>query len=70
MDTSGEPGCETDGRSKTAGSLALIALTAELHVLVDRLETDWRERRTIRRETADDLHDLRARAERLLRATG
>ena len=70
MDSSGEPGCEADGQSETADPLALTALTADLHALIDRLEADWRERRTIRRETADDLRDLRARAERLLGATG
>jgi hypothetical protein len=57
-------------QARPGGSFALAALTAELRGLVDQLEMDWRNDRMIRRETVEDLHDLRARADQLLETVG
>ena len=66
MNSTGELRTETIWRSRTGGSLAIAALAAELQGLVEQLEADWREDRMIKRETVEDLHDLRARAGQLL----
>ena len=47
-------------------SPGLATLAGDLTLLVDRLQSDWDECRTVRPETAEELHDLRRRAERLL----
>ena len=41
-------------------------LTTELERVVDQLESDWRDRHLIGRKAAEDLHNLRVRAEKLL----
>ena len=66
MDTVSELRTETGQHPRTVGSLAIAALAAELQGLVEQLESDWREGRIIKRETVEDLHDLRARAGQLL----
>jgi hypothetical protein len=68
MDSTSELSTETIQQSRTGGSLAIAALAAELQGLVEQLEADWHENRMIRRETVEDLHDLRARAGQLLDA--
>ena len=45
---------------------AIAALTADLEDLVDQLEADWLDHRILRQETVVHLHELRARAERLV----
>jgi len=47
-------------------SSGLTTLAGDLTSLVDRLQSDWNERRTVRPETAKELHEMRERAERLL----
>ena len=47
-------------------SPALATLASDLTLLVDRLQSDWNERRTVHPETAEKLQDPRERAERLL----
>lgn len=66
MDPTGELRTETAQQPRTGHSLAVAALTAELLGLVEQLEADWLEYRIIRRETVEDLHDLRDRAGQLL----
>ena len=48
----------------TDRSLELAALASDLRNLVDHLEIDRLE--MVRRSVVDDLHELRARAERIL----
>ena len=66
MNSASEVPAEAIHKSTTGGSLAIAALAAELQGLVEQLEADWRESRMIKRETLEDLHDLRARAGQLL----
>ena len=47
-------------------SSGLATLAGDLTSLVDRLQADWHEQRTVRPETAKELHEMRERAERLL----
>lgn len=47
-------------------SLRLANLAGDLTSLVDHLQADWDDRRTVRPETAQELHEMRERAERLL----
>lgn len=47
--------------------LALAALAGELSLLVDRVEADWDQCGYVRMETAQQLHELRELAERMLR---
>jgi len=56
---------DTNGELRTEPS-PIGGLTTELQRVVDQLESDWRDRHRIGRQTADDLHELRMRAERLL----
>lgn len=41
-------------------------LTIELERVVEQLESDWRDRHRIGQKAAEDLHNLRVRAEKLL----
>jgi hypothetical protein len=45
----------------------LAKLAEDLTILVDQLEMDWDVRRVIRRGAAAEVHELRERAERLLK---
>ena len=64
---------DVNGELRTANAMAdassIAALTGELERLVERLEADWSSDRQISLRDADDLHDLRVRAERLLAKT-
>lgn len=51
-------------RAETPASIGSLAV--ELQRVVDQLESDWSDRHMIGRKTAQDLHDLRLRAELLL----
>ena len=44
---------------------AIGNLAIELQRVVDQLEADWRQKHHIGRKAAEDLHDLRVRAESL-----
>ena len=66
MHSTGELSTVTMEEPRPGRSLALAALAAELQGLVEQLESDWRESRIIKRETVEDLHDLRDRARQLL----
>jgi len=55
-----------DGQIIDVNPVSLETLAGDLTLLVDRLQTDWDERRLVRPEIAEELHDLRERAERLL----
>ena len=48
---------------------SITVLAGELEQLVERLEAEWSSDRRITRRNAEDLHDLRVRAERLLATT-
>ena len=50
-----------------ASANAIAALAIEMKALVDRLEADWDEQHILKHETADRLHNLRERAERLFK---
>lgn len=44
---------------------AIGDLAIELQLVVDQLEENWRQRHRIDRKAAEELHDLRVRAESL-----
>lgn len=67
MDVNGELRTADATAGTTSSSIA--ALTGELAQFVERLEADWSSDRQTRRRAAEDLHDLRVRAERLLATT-
>ena len=64
METDGE--LRTEPLTRAGWSSAIGGLTTELQHVVEQLEEDWQLRHRIRLNTAEDLHDLRLRAERLL----
>ena len=66
MQIPGELPTATIGQPRPGPSLAVAALAAELQGLVEQFEADWRESQIIKRETVEDLHDLRDRARQLL----
>ena len=51
---------------KEEAPLALAALAGELTILVDRVQADWDQCGYVRMETAQQLHELRELAERML----
>ncbi len=67
MDVNGE--LRTANATASTASSSIAALTGELEQLVERLEADWWSDRQISPLDAEDLHDLRVRAERLLATT-
>jgi hypothetical protein len=62
MGKNGQPTAAAVGPS---GTLESANLATDLNALVDRLEVDWRSNRLVSRDAARQLHDLRAKAERL-----
>ena len=62
---------DVNGELRTASTVtsSIAALTGELEQLVERLEADWSSGRQISPRNAEDLHELRVRAERLLATT-
>lgn len=64
MDVNGEP--RTANATTDMASSSIAALTGELEQLVERLEADWSNDRRISLRDAEDLHDLRVRAVRVL----
>lgn len=64
MDSDHQLGTGPDPQSGTECTGELAALAADLQSLVDHLEIDRLE--IVRRSVVDDLHELRARAERIL----
>lgn len=59
----------TANAEQGTASSSIASLTSELERLVERLEADWSSDRQISRRNAEDLHDLRVRAEQLLSTT-
>jgi hypothetical protein len=53
------------GPSRTGAVFAIAPMAMEVEILVDRLEADLRQDGSVSPELADQLHELRARAERL-----
>ena len=62
MGKNGKPRSDPEG---STGGLQTAELAADLNAVVDRLEGDWRSGRWVFRDTAQQLHDLRAKAEQL-----
>jgi len=55
------------GHSMELDTSTLAKLAEDLTILVDQLEMDWDARRVIRRGAVAEVHELRERAERLLK---
>lgn len=66
MGTNGELRTEPAPPAQAEFCPAIGGLTSELQRVVEQLEADWRQHRSICRDTAAEIHALRVRAERLL----
>ena len=53
-----------------ASQNAIAELATDMKALVDRLEADWHSEHIVKHETAEQLHALRERAERLFGSAG
>ena len=65
MNPDGEIRREPVGKASVNGESEIAALTAELKLLVEQLQTNWTGGTAVTRETADRIHELRNRAQRL-----
>ena len=54
------------GENTEPDSSGLAMLAHDLNSMVDRLQSDWDQRRTVRPEVAKELRKLRQRAETML----